>query len=1795
MKFSIRLSLALIFMWNLSMGQTTLLDDPGFTFTAVSGPDPLYEWDSPTIDISNCTSVELVFDFEWSLDWPGGGNMESADECSSCAGDPTDPFGGGCANCWDMLYTQVFLDGGEVGSELQGGPGWDQQSGFSVLGPFCTDGAEEMTVEFDATVHAVGPPAEEIEVSDIMIICWEAIPTIEEPLDVCEGGEIDLIGDADDTDIVQSWFWQTNGSALIDNDAIQSTMATNVSDGDEFTLTTTDVNSCQGTETIEVAVSTYDVEVSGGGIICEIGCTDEDSDLLIELTGGNPLYSVNLNVNGFPLPFVPSIDVEGVFRICSDPDVGFPEYDDSTDPPEITLPSFFFPIDIEVISVTDDSGCQGNIINGSVNYSIQTPPDINDPDSPEYCVEADGTIDLTLMNDDISTDGFDILWFEDEDLEEEISDPTMYEVANGSTVYAIVDDGDCISETVEVELDLLIQPEIEIITSPIAGCGIGDFFLPDIADIADIENAVNPGYYLDPNGENGPVTSIDPEDVDEIYIFDSAGENCFDEAVVPVQILQGPDVESPLDELAGCGELFLPFPTGSDIDMAIYNTEEDGTGDSFNPGDVISITDNLDEIFLIASNINGCTTTIELEINLENSIDYTVVINSPSCDSLILPAIIPASASVSYYTASMGGGMMLSPGDIIYAPFDGTLYIFDTQLTGDCAEEDSIDIVVGFGPEPVFPSDTTACEFLVLPEFGGTTGANIRYAQFPITDPNSTYLPGDTIAFSQLLYVLDTIGSCIYFDSLQVNINVEPNIGVDSSLIICEGFLSSTFNFMDYLGNPQTGGEWNYPVIPDFNPTDSSSIDLSLVPIGTYSFQYTIEDSLCGLFTSRLDLEVIGVPFGGNNNSLNLCTVSEELNFVELIGNPDEGGDWMQVSGPEDVQIIDSTMVDLSGVQPGDYVFIYVIEGEAITEFCEPESASLFIAIGSGANAGSDNSITACQGDIIQLDSYISADAETDGIFEGDNLIFSGNSWNTAMADANTNYLINYIVQSDDMACPNDTAFINIELVEQLNAGDAVGDIMACEGDEIDLSSLLINASAIGDFVFASDPTTVITDGLWIADTNTNFYHILESAGSCPADSLLFAIEVAENPQFNIVLQGEDLCAGSNAGLNLSINHQNVQANIYSIRIEEQVSGTEVINIDSLSQTDLSFRIFSNDSPEPISNDSIFIPTIAGIYVLRVTATDLAGLCADDLDIEVEIEVFESFEENIDVTLCQGDSYNYNGTDYTSSQTLTFSSGVIGCDSIININISNYPQETGLVSGSFCSGDTIDVLGELITDDTQTTLVFVDMAAFNCDSIVDVDVIFEDAIFANFQDVLCADESLTINGNEYDINNPTGMDTLLSSAGCDSILTINISFTQNPEGSFTADICSGESIDIGDDTYDDLNLQGTTILEGQASNGCDSIVNVDLNLIMDSFFDLEASICPGDQVNVGSDVYDIINNSGTTILPNAAESGCDSIVNVSISELPASMSDLSDDICPDQTITVGPDVYSSGNLSGSTILSGAAENGCDSIVNVNLNLLLPSALIEVDNCPGETNADIMINNLESLDLPVSIQVNSESFGPYTESPIDLQLTSPGIYDIEILGAGGCTYAETVMVDDLTTINLEIINTNLDINSYQLDIQTNFNYNSADWSFDSGLANASMSANDGLQITIGESTNVTIELSDGNCSLSSTVFLLFEEQVIDENIYIPNIIDINDPENGSFQIFTGEGISVTALSIYDRWGNLIFDAENNTSENILWDGRRNDRNVEQGVYVYKASISYANGNEETLIGSLTVIR
>jgi gliding motility-associated-like protein len=71
-----------------------------------------------------------------------------------------------------------------------------------------------------------------------------------------------------------------------------------------------------------------------------------------------------------------------------------------------------------------------------------------------------------------------------------------------------------------------------------------------------------------------------------------------------------------------------------------------------------------------------------------------------------------------------------------------------------------------------------------------------------------------------------------------------------------------------------------------------------------------------------------------------------------------------------------------------------------------------------------------------------------------------------------------------------------------------------------------------------------------------------------------------------------------------------------------------------------------------------------------------------------------------------------------------------------------------------------------------------------------------------------------------------------------------------------------------------------------------------------------------------------------------------------------------------------------------------------------------------------------------------------------------------------------------------------------------------------------------------------------------------------------------------------------GATTINVKIWDRWGELVFsnpDQANGMSDTHGWDGTFRGKPVQFDTYTYQLVITYSDGHEQTVAGTLSVLR
>lgn len=314
-----------------------------------------------------------------------------------------------------------------------------------------------------------------------------------------------------------------------------------------------------------------------------------------------------------------------------------------------------------------------------------------------------------------------------------------------------------------------------------------------------------------------------------------------------------------------------------------------------------------------------------------------------------------------------------------------------------------------------------------------------------------------------------------------------------------------------------------------------------------------------------------------------------------------------------------------------------------------------------------------------------------------------------------------------------------------------------------------------------------------------------------------------------------------------------------------------------------------------------------------------------------------------DISICSGQSilvgtstYNSNGT---FQDTITASTG---CDSIITTILTVMTSPTFSQNIYICSGQSYSIGSNVY----NSPGIYLDtlVASNTCDSIVTTDLTVLSSSSLIQSKLICPGQTVTVGSNTY---NSPGVynDTLVAFNGCDSVVTTNILLLSVISSSQNISICNGQSYSIGSNTYSSAGIYIDTLV---STYGCDSIVTTNLIILSNSSFSQDIFICNGQSLTVGTHTY---NSNGTFIDTFSAFNTCDSIVTTNLTILSGSSYSQNISICNGQVYSIGTNSYSSTGTFIDTILS---SNGCDSIVTTNLTLLSNSSFTQNKSiCNGQ--------------------------------------------------------------------------------------------------------------------------------------------------------------------------------------------------------------------------------------------------
>jgi len=242
------------------------------------------------------------------------------------------------------------------------------------------------------------------------------------------------------------------------------------------------------------------------------------------------------------------------------------------------------------------------------------------------------------------------------------------------------------------------------------------------------------------------------------------------------------------------------------------------------------------------------------------------------------------------------------------------------------------------------------------------------------------------------------------------------------------------------------------------------------------------------------------------------------------------------------------------------------------------------------------------------------------------------------------------------------------------------------------------------------------------------------------------------------------------------------------------------------------------------------------------------------------------------------------------------------------------------------------------------------------------------------------------------------------------------------------------------------------------------------------------------------------------------------------------------------------------------------------------------------------NGSIFVENVTGGTSPYVYSIDGNTYSP---NPLIPDLTG-GTYTLFVQDSRGCESSTTVTLEGVPNLSFDL-GDDMEVvlgDSVTLDATPSFtDLNGLTYQWEpAALFPCQNCAVNGFYPTNNTSVTVTVMDETSNCRFTDDITILVNKI---RRVYIPNIFSPNDDGiNDYFAIYGGTDVEiVTTLKIFDRYGGLVFEAQNFIPEGnaARWDGRAKGEELNPGVFVYFAEVRFRDGETAIYRGDVTLIK
>jgi|GEM_PF-5612573 len=323
----------------------------------------------------------------------------------------------------------------------------------------------------------------------------------------------------------------------------------------------------------------------------------------------------------------------------------------------------------------------------------------------------------------------------------------------------------------------------------------------------------------------------------------------------------------------------------------------------------------------------------------------------------------------------------------------------------------------------------------------------------------------------------------------------------------------------------------------------------------------------------------------------------------------------------------------------------------------------------------------------------------------------------------------------------------------------------------------------------------------------------------------------------------------------------------YNIFSEATIAGsiaTDQMQVDSVALALGELQLNGGITPT-------LLPSIASVAINAGTPSDTVA--AQNVPVIGIRDVGAAEHINImNVIVCDSFVAPSGNNIYYTSGFYTDTLVVNGVDSLVYINLSISNAFSSLMA-TICTGETyVSPSGGLYTISSS----FMDTipSYLNCDSIISISLVVLNESVSSIDTLACSSYT-SPSGILYEIAG-VYQDTIVNAVGCDSIITINLSLGNSSNAIIEA-ACSQYTAPSGS-VYHASGIYLDTIPN---AIGCDSVITIDLTILFPSTA-IDIQVACGSYLWIDGNTYTTSNDSATYTYPGAASNGCDSLVTLNL-------------------------------------------------------------------------------------------------------------------------------------------------------------------------------------------------------------------------------------------------------------------------------------------------------------------------